>query len=41
MKIFFQVMLNAVLKSSGKMISADVRANVKQHKTKELAVAIL
>ena len=35
-KIFFQIMLNEILKSHMKMISADVKANVKQYEIKYL-----
>ena len=36
MRIFFQVMLNEVLKSCKKMISPDAKADVKQQEIKEL-----
>ena len=35
-KIFFQIRLNEVIKVCKKMISADVKADVKQQKVKEL-----
>ena len=35
-KFFFQIMLNEVLKICEKMISDDVKANIKQHEIKDL-----
>ena len=35
-KIYFQTRLNEVLKNLSKIISADLKADVKQHKIKEM-----